>query len=127
MTVGTHGTTFGGGPFATRVGLAVLKEISKPEFTKNVENNGKFFLKELQKIQKKHSNIIEKVDGLGLMIGMWLNKKYNNDSMIEKLLQEGLIATTANGNMVRFLPPLVISKKTIKEGLLLLEQALQKL
>lgn len=127
MTTGSHGTTFGGGPLAAKVGLAVLNEICKPKLLANVNKAGKFILDELKKIEKEHPKIINKIDGIGLMIGVWLNEKYNNEAIIERLLSKGLIATGANGNMVRFLPPLNLSLKDAKEGLKIFKKVIESL
>lgn len=127
MTTGSHGTTFGGGPIATKVGLAVLNEISKEELLSNVNKIGSFIVNELKKLHKKYPQTINKVDGIGLMIGIWLNDKHNNDKVIQQLLENGLITTGANGNMVRFLPPLNITKKDAKEGLRIFEKVISSL
>jgi acetylornithine/succinyldiaminopimelate/putrescine aminotransferase len=127
MTVGSHGTTFGGGQMVTAVGLAVFNEISKPEMLDNVKKISEFMLNELSEIQKKYPNTINKTDGLGLMIGVWLNEKYNNEETIAKLLSKGLISTGANGNMIRFLPPLNLSLEDAKEGLKIFEKVIESL
>lgn len=127
MTVGSHGTTFGGGQMATAVGLAVFNDISKPEMLDNVKKISEFMLNELSEIQKKYPNTINKTDGLGLMIGVWLNEKYNNEETIAKLLSKGLISTGANGNMIRFLPPLNLSLEDAKEGLKIFEKVIESL
>ncbi len=127
MTVGSHGTTFGGGQMATAVGLAVLNEISSNHLLDNVKKISEFMLNELSEIQKKYPNTINKTDGLGLMIGVWLNEKYNNEETIAKLLSKGLISTGANGNMIRFLPPLNLSLEDAKEGLKIFEKVIESL
>ena len=81
----------------------------------------------MSEIQKKYPNTINKTDGLGLMIGVWLNEKYNNEETIAKLLSKGLISTGANGNMIRFLPPLNLSLEDAKEGLKIFEKVIESL
>ena len=70
ITPGTHGSTFGGNPLAMSVGNAVLDQIFKKRFLKNVQKISKYFHKELNDIKKDYSKLIKEVRGVGLLIGL---------------------------------------------------------
>ena len=111
MTPGTHGSTFGGNPLAMSVGNAVLDQIFKKGFLKNVQKISKYFLSELKKIQKQHSNIIKEVRGVGLLIGLQLHS--DQAKFIQKLMDNKLLTIRAGENVIRILPPLTVKKKEI--------------
>ena len=111
MTPGTHGSTFGGNPLAMSVGNAVLDQIFKRGFLKNVQNLSKYFHLELNKIKKEFPKIIKEVRGVGFLIGLQLftdQKKF-----IQKLMDNHLLTIRAAENVVRILPPLTVKKKEI--------------
>ena len=115
MKPGTHGSTFGGNPLAMSAGNAVMDVIFKKSFLNNVTKNGKYFLKELNRIQEKYPKIIKEVRGKGLLIGLCLHKDQTN--FIKKLLDSNLLTVKAAENVVRLLPPLNVTKKEINLGL----------
>ena len=111
MIPGTHGSTFGGNPLAMNVGNAVLDQIFKKGFLKNVQKISKYFHSELKKIQKQYSNIIKEVRGVGLLIGLQL---YSDQSkFIQKLMDNNLLTIRAGENVIRILPPLTVKKKEV--------------
>ena len=111
MTPGTHGSTFGGNPLAMSVGNAVLDQIFKKGFLKNVQKISKYFHSELKKIQKQYSNIIKEVRGVGLLIGLQLHS--DQTKFIQKLMDNKLLTIRAGENVIRILPPLTVKKKEI--------------
>ena len=111
MTPGTHGSTFGGNPLAMSVGNAVLDQIFKKGFLKNVQKISKYFHSELKKIQKQYSNIIKEVRGVGLLIGLQLHN--DQAKFIQKLMDNKLLTIRAGENVIRILPPLTVKKKEI--------------
>jgi len=111
MTPGTHGSTFGGNPLAMSVGNAVLDQIFKKGFLKNVQKISKYFHSELKKIQKQYSNIIKEVRGVGLLIGLQLHS--DQEKFIQKLMDNKLLTIRAGENVIRILPPLTVKKKEI--------------
>jgi acetylornithine/N-succinyldiaminopimelate aminotransferase len=111
MTVGTHGSTFGGNPLAMSVGNAVLDQIFKKGFLKNVKNKAQYFHSELNKIKKEFPKIIKEIRGVGLLIGLQL---FNNQKkFIQKLMDNKLLTIKAAENIIRILPPLTVKKKEI--------------
>ena len=111
MTPGTHGSTFGGNPLAMKIGNAVLDKILNKNFLKNVQKISKYFLSELNKIQAEYPKIIKEVRGVGLLIGLQLQKDQTN--FIKKLEQNKLLTIRAAENVIRILPPLNVKKSEI--------------
>jgi len=111
MTPGTHGSTFGGNPLAMSVGNAVLDQIFKKGFLKNVQNISKYFHTELKKIKNKYPKLIKEVRGVGLLIGLQLFK--NQKKFIQKLMDYKLLTIRAAENTIRILPPLTVNKQEI--------------
>ena len=124
MKPGTHGSTFGGNPLAMSAGNAVLDVMFKKGFLSNVQKNGNFFIKNLNKIQKKFPNVIKEIRGKGLLIGIVLHKNQNN--FIDSLMQHNLLTVRAAENVVRLLPPLTVTKKEINLALKIIEKVCEK-
>ena len=111
MIPGTHGTTNGGNPLAMSVGNAVLDQIFKKGFLKNVQKISKYFYNELNKIKIDHPKLIKEVRGMGLLIGLQL---FNDPTKFIKKLQDNKLLTIRSGeNTIRILPPLNVKKSEI--------------
>ncbi|MFP3030681.1 MAG: aminotransferase class III-fold pyridoxal phosphate-dependent enzyme, partial [Wolbachia sp.] len=124
MAVGMHGSTFGGNPLATSVGNAVFEELLSPGFLKNVEIRGKYLKNKLEDLASKFP-IIEEVRGKGLMLG--IKVKADNQKFAEELSHRGLLTVgVTSDNVVRILPPLIITEKEIDEGIEILAQYLSE-
>jgi acetylornithine/N-succinyldiaminopimelate aminotransferase len=111
MTAGTHGSTFGGNPLAMSVGNAVLDQIFKKGFLKNVQNISKYFYLELNKIKTEYPKLIKEVRGVGLLIGLQLFK--DQTKFIQKLMDNKLLTIRAAENIIRILPPLTVKKQEV--------------
>ncbi|CAG9621658.1 aspartate aminotransferase family protein [Sutcliffiella rhizosphaerae] len=107
---GMHGSTFGGNPLACSAAIATLTEIS-PDFLDASNQTSKFFLQELEKVSEKFPNIIQ-VRGIGFLIGL----EVAGDALpyVKAALQEKLLILSAGKNVIRILPPINVSKKTIQ-------------
>ncbi len=114
MTVGTHGSTFGGNPLAMKVGIAALDIISKKSFLDKVKSNSKYFHIHLVKIKEKFPNIIKEVRGQGFLIGLQLYK--DQTKFIKQLMDNKLLTIKAAENVVRILPPLNVKKTEIDKA-----------
>jgi len=111
MIPGSHGSTFGGNPLAMSVGNAVLDQIFKKGFLKNVQKISEYFHNELNKIKNDYPKLIKEVRGVGLLIGLQL---FNYQSkFIQKLQDNKLLTIRAAENVVRILPPLNVKKPEI--------------
>lgn len=114
MTVGTHGSTFGGNPLAMAVGNAVLDVILEPGFLQRVERMGLLLKQRLAELKDRHPTIIAEVRGEGLMIG--IRTHIPNTNLIAAALEHKLILIGAGNNVARLLPPLIITEEDIAEG-----------
>ena len=111
MIPGTHGSTFGGNPLAMSVGNAVLDQIFKKNFLKNVKKLSKYFHLELNKLKKEFPKIIKEIRGIGFLIGLQLFQ--DQTKFIQKLMDNKLLTIRAAENVIRILPPLNVKKKEI--------------
>ena len=128
MTVGSHGTTFGGGPIACSIGNKVVDITSKKSFLNQVREKETRFIKILNRINTEHG-CFEKITSAGLWIGVELSKKSNIsvDDLIRESHQNGLMILKANPSTVRFSPSLIIENKLIDEGLKIFEKTITSL
>lgn len=111
---GDHGTTFGGNPLATRAGLAVMEEMIEKDIPGQAKEKGAYFQEKLQGLVDKYE-ICKEVRGMGLMLGLELT--IPGADIVQKLMDKGYIINCTSGNVLRFLPPLVIEKDQI-DGLI---------
>jgi acetylornithine/N-succinyldiaminopimelate aminotransferase len=125
MTLGTHGTTYGGNPLAMAVGNAALDMVLSPGFLEHVAKMGNYLSQQLGALTAAHPAIFESVRGQGLMLG--LKMKVPNSDFITAAREAGLIVLPAGDNVVRLLPPLTISEAEIREGVEFLGRAASSL
>ena len=131
---GTHGSTFGGNPLACAVANKILEVIDRDDLAANARALGQFFLDQLARLQKKYPAAIRKVRGLGLMIGIEMGDGFGSfdDSKpaavqwVSALHEAGLLTIPAGSSVVRFLPPLNLTREEAQAGLDLFEQTVQK-
>jgi len=110
LASGMHGTTFGGGPLACRVGLEFLSVLKKERILQNVRKTGKYFQKRLLQLQKNHS-MIREVRGRGLMLAVDLDRP--SRPLATKAMERGLIINSTHDTVLRFLPPLIVDRKLV--------------
>ncbi len=108
LAPGVHGTTFGGNPLAAAAGIASLSEMKRLDIPKLAAEKGQYFKERLEEI---NSPIIREVRGLGLLLGAELKTK--TAPYIRGLQSEGVLAIPAGLNVLRFLPPAVITYEQI--------------
>ena len=123
MTLGTHGTTFGGNPLAMAVGNAVLDVVLAPGFLEHVQQMSLRLRQSLAQLRDHHPDVISEIRGEGLMIGLKLNTP-NTDFVVEARAA-GLLVVAAGDNVVRLLPPLIITEADAAEAVVRLERAAQ--
>ncbi len=121
MTLGTHGSTYGGNPLAMAIGNAVLDIVLDDDFLDHVRGVGFMLRRGLRKLAKAHPKIIKDARGLGLMIG--LECVVENTVMINALRSQGLLSVRASDNIVRMLPPLITEQTHIEDALAAVERA----
>jgi acetylornithine/N-succinyldiaminopimelate aminotransferase len=125
MTAGTHGSTFGGNPLAAAAGNAVLDIVLEPKFLLQVREMGLLFKKQLADIADRHARIVAEVRGEGLMLGLRCNVP--NTDVAGAFFAEKLLAVTAGENVVRLLPPLIVTEAEIKEACAKIDSACARL
>ncbi len=108
MAVGDHASTFAGGPFVATVAEAVVRRISAPAFLADVVAKGTYFKERLQEINSPH---IREVRGQGLLLGLQLDIAAND--VVKAGLDQGLILVNAGPDVLRLVPPLVITRDEI--------------
>jgi len=108
---GDHGSTFGGNPLASAVGMASLEVILEEKLPERAEELGSYFMEELRKINSPH---VKEVRGRGLLIGMEIKKEIATARpFCEKLMKLGILAKETHEQVIRFAPPLIIKKEEI--------------
>ena len=107
---GTHGATFGGNPLACAASLASLKTLTAKGFLQIASSQGDYFLKQLNYL-KENFSIIREVRGAGLMLAIELNQP--GAKIVTDCMKEGLLINCIQQNTIRFLPPLIITRKEI--------------
>ena len=110
FTYGDHGSTFGGNPVAAACGLVVFEELQNGMLKNNAEL-GEYLMNSLRDIQDLNPERITDVRGKGLMIGIELG--FPGQIVVEKLISEGALVNCTNNNVIRLLPPYIITKKDI--------------
>ncbi len=120
MGPGSHGSTFGGNPLAMSVGNAVLNQILKKGFLKNVQTISRYFQRKLSHLQSDFPSVIKEVRGVGLLVGIKITPDQN--LFIKKLLENKLLTIRAAENVVRLLPPLNVKKENIDEAIVILRK-----
>jgi len=133
-SVSSHGGTFGGNPISCAASLATISIMQRKGFLENVKNLGDYLMKRLNALKKKFS-FIGDVRGLGLMIGVEFVKENGdpNNEIVAKILKQCLenglllISCGSNDQVIRFIPPLNITKKEIDKALEIFEGVLCKM
>jgi acetylornithine/N-succinyldiaminopimelate aminotransferase len=121
MTLGAHGSTYGGNPLATAIGNAVLDVVLEPGFLERVAQLGGLFRQKLAALEDRYPQVIESVRGEGLMFGV--KTRVPNMAFAAAARAAGLLTIPASDNVVRLLPPLIVSESEIAEGVRRLETA----
>ena len=116
---GDHGTTFGGSPLVCAAANAVLDTFEEENILNNVNEVGDYFISELKKLDK---DIIKEVRGRGLMVGVELTEP--GAKYVDLMREKGFLINCTAGNVLRFVPPLIITKEDIDEFVKALDEVL---
>jgi predicted acetylornithine/succinylornithine family transaminase len=123
MEPGDHGTTFGGGPFVTAVGLAVVEAVANPAFLASVRDRGAHLEARLHALAARHPGWVREIRGRGLMRGLELT--FDIAPVVSEALTRGLLLVGAGPRTIRLLPPLIITDAELDVGLARLEAAIE--
>ncbi|VTP67046.1 Succinylornithine transaminase [Leclercia adecarboxylata] len=118
MTVGTHGTTYGGNPLASAVAGQVLDIINTPDVLTGVKQRHDWFVERLQAINSK-TGLFKEIRGLGLLIGCVLTEEFAGKAKLisQEAAKAGVMVLIAGANVVRFAPALIVSEEEVQTGL----------
>ncbi len=122
MHPGDHASTFAGNPFTTHVANYVVERVSQPEFLAAVKEKGAYLMEMLEELNSPH---IVEIRGKGLMVGVELDVEAG--PVMTKGFDRGILLVTAGPNVVRFVPPLTISKDELAQAVNILGEILQEL
>ena len=125
---GEHGSTFGGNPLACKVAMAALKVIKDEDLCKNAELMGNHFRDQLN-LHFNKSKTVKLVRGKGLLNAIVINDDENSDTawnICLKLMKNGLLAKPTHGNIIRFAPPLTISKNEMEVAIKIIVQTINE-
>lgn len=121
---GDHGSTFGGNPLACAASNVVIDEISSTERLNAVNEVGTYLKSKLEGFREKYPALIKEVRGMGLILGMQLTKPGRD--IVNACLAEGAIINCTAGDVLRFVPPLIVTKKQVDELCEIMERVLPK-
>ena len=107
---GTHATTFGGTPIVTAAALEVVTFMEREGIVEKCRTTGRYFKTKLEELAGKYV-VIDDVRGKGLLLGMRLNG--DGDAVVKKCMEKGFLINCIQGNILRFVPPLIIQEKEI--------------
>jgi len=116
---GDHASTFGGNPLATAAGVAALTAILEEGMLENCQKMGDYFLSKLGEIKNRFS-FVKEVRGRGLILGIEL--KIDGGSIVTEMLKKKILINCTMGNVLRFLPPLIVTKEEVDRVVKALEE-----
>jgi acetylornithine/N-succinyldiaminopimelate aminotransferase len=122
FTPGTHGSTFGGNPLATAVGLTVLGTVVEDRLPERAARLGRLLRERLVAVQERHPGLVREVRGRGLLIGLDLVPPVGD--VVTACRERGLLALTAGDNTLRLAPPLVLDEADAEQGAAIVERSL---
>lgn len=110
FTPGDHGSTFGGNPLAASVAYAALNVLIEDKLIEHAASIGQYFLQQIKTIQSPH---IQEVRGKGLLIGVEIAPGYSARAICLKLMKHGVLSKETHKTVIRFAPPLMITKEQV--------------
>ncbi|PGH23480.1 hypothetical protein AJ80_02434 [Polytolypa hystricis UAMH7299] len=126
IVTGDHGTTFGGNPLCSRVAEHVLTRLTSSELQAVVRARSATFKSGLEALQKKYPELISEIRGLGLILGVQLSEHHSSrvGDIINAARERGMLIISAGNGCLRFVPALIITDEQIKDGLRILDEAM---
>lgn len=113
LHAGDHGSTFGGNPLACAAANVVLDTVGNELFLASVAKKGQYMKSRLQELQAKFPSLVKEVRGMGLILGMEITKPGRD--IVNACLEKGAIINCTAGNVLRFVPPLIVTQEHIDE------------
>jgi acetylornithine aminotransferase/acetylornithine/N-succinyldiaminopimelate aminotransferase len=125
FTPGSHGSTFGGNPLATAVGVTVFGTLLEDKLAERAGRMGKILLQGLANLRAEYPKAIKDVRGRGLLVGVDMVAPVGD--LVTACRERGLLALTAGDNALRLAPALIVTEKEIGEGCAIIDKALESL
>jgi len=123
FTPGMHGTTFGGGPLACAVAIAVIDTMRRENMLAHITETGDYFVEQLRALAQRHACIVE-VRGLGLMLGLDLSHAEVAKQIATQMMERHILINRTSETVLRFLPPYIIERKHIDRTIQTLDEIL---
>jgi acetylornithine/N-succinyldiaminopimelate aminotransferase len=123
LSPGMHGTTFGGNPVACAAGLAVLEQVVAGNLVQKVAELGNYFKCAFEQLKSDFPNLIAEVRGMGLMLGIELKKE--GAAFVDKMRERRILINCTNKNVLRFLPPFILTKAEADRAIAALREVFQ--
>ena len=120
---GLHGTTFGGGPLACAVAIAVIDTIEQGGLLENIQETGAYFKQQLHDLAAKHESVVD-VRGMGLMLAMEMNSAELAKEIVAKMLEQRILINRTSDTVLRFLPPFIIGREHVDLAISALDEIL---
>ena len=120
---GMHGTTFGGGPLACNVAIAVIDAMRQGEMLQHITETGGYFKTQLKELAKKHPSIID-VRGMGLMLAAELDSADMAKEVVAQMLQRHILINRTSETVLRFLPPYILNVDDVNTAIAALNEIL---
>jgi acetylornithine/succinyldiaminopimelate/putrescine aminotransferase len=124
FTPGSHASTFGGNPLAMAAALAVMEALLNGGVVDNCREMGVYFRERLEGLKRDHP-IIREVRGKGLMIGVELS--IEGADIVKRCMERGLLLNCTCGNVLRFVPPLIIGRSDVDRAIAILDEVMREL
>ncbi|GAB4495580.1 MAG: ornithine--oxo-acid transaminase [Saprospiraceae bacterium] len=124
---GEHGSTFGGNPLACAVAMEALKVVEDEKLAENAEALGKIFRMRMEALKNKRPDLVTVVRGKGLLNAIVINDSEDSETawnICLALAENGLLAKPTHGNIIRFAPPLVMTREQLEECCSIIEQVI---
>ncbi|HLJ77653.1 MAG TPA: acetylornithine transaminase [Acidobacteriaceae bacterium] len=122
---GMHGTTFGGGPLACAVALAVISTIERERLLEAIAEVGSYFQQQLEALARKHAAAVE-VRGMGLMLALELDSPDLAKQVVAEMMKRHILINRTDETVLRFLPPYILQKEHVDEAIAALDAILSE-
>lgn len=122
---GMHGTTFGGGPLACAVAVAVIDTIERDHLLPHIVDVGHYFREKLDRLAQKHSAVVDS-RGLGLMLAIELDSADLAKTVVAEMLKRRILINRTSDTVLRFLPPYILQKEHVDQAVAALDQILSE-
>jgi acetylornithine aminotransferase/acetylornithine/N-succinyldiaminopimelate aminotransferase len=120
---GMHGTTFGGGPLACAVAIAVIDTMKRENILEHIREVGGYFKQQLEALKKKHDCIVA-VRGMGLMLGAEIDSDDLAKRAAADMMKKRIIINRTSDTVLRFLPPYILEREHVEMAIAALDQVL---